>query len=225
MTLEEEIKDFNKHKYEHYFDELKMMILSQISYIHRNNKIESKNKIASEFYSYYYGNGKKFADYLLTLSFPEEDKKYINKIISFVQNKTENTIIPFIQICYSFYPKMAYFLSGDEYRHFVLYDTFLKIHGFNKISTYSKNIYCNDYDKEIFNLQNIFDGNLYDETGYGNRITKCCNEMLKIIKEIDLNKYDCPEATKKEFERNCLLNELTAEMFPEIKKYGKNRIY
>ena len=227
MTYKEIRKEYDESLNDDFFQKFFRTLSFQIKYIYSNNNTHTKTKIASEFYSYYYGNGKKFAAYLSSLNFPKEDEKLIEKTISFVLEHNSNFIIPYIDFAINRYPHFAYYLTGDEYKHYVLYSTFMNLISYKNLYVYNKDIYCNDYDMEILSSLDSCNNIFYDETDLSNRIKECCNLMIPEIikKENYIKNLDLSIAINKEFECRQNLYEISHKYFPEIKTYGNERIF
>lgn len=211
-----------------YWDELRNYFRNTIIFIKLNNPYETSASILANLFSRYYGNETKWLDYLISLDFlPAVKKSYMSQ-----RHKTKNSnvssIIEFFHVAFEISEYWPLFLSGDEYKYYVIYKAI-----YNYI--YSNNYYIdqkqfsNLYDYEILCKIEQDTKIFNEETGYGKKIYEYCkkrkrlNERLKIYQE-------------KEFSENYNLNhkkcwfiisrigELTKRYFSELNLYNGNRI-
>ena len=134
-----------------FFVQFQNRLSFQVQYIKANNENESEGHIMSKFFSYYYGNGFKLAEYLQTLNFPKEDDEEIKKIVAFCKIRESSFILPFLCVAYKISPYFGYYLSGEEYQFFVLHNVFNEFQSnTNLYLTHDiKEIYSNSYDLDI----------------------------------------------------------------------------
>lgn len=218
-----------------YFDEFEYRLKKQCEYIFMNNPGETFGKITAAFFSYYYGDGQKLSEYLKKLVFPEEDKEMIQKICIDCEKTKTSYIVPFMNIVHNISDYFMLYLTGNEYKFYILYEyQLMKHYGFPK-DIYSKNLkfkfYANDYDSEILSNIRSYSEVYFDETDIGVRLRDLSKEYFPLsvklnnLRDKQLMDYFNQELQDKIYEIQEQIHELNRKYFPELKYYDKNRIF
>lgn len=211
-----------------YFDELRNYFRNTIIYIKLNNPEETLASILANLFSKYYGHETKWLDYLVSLDFPPDiKKKYISE-----RHNTKNTnissVLSFIHIAFEISEYWPLFLSGEEYKYYVIYEA---IYNYIYSNNYciDRRLFSNLYDYEIL-CKTEQDTKIFnEETGYGKKIYEYLKKRKKledklIIYNEEMFRGNYTSNYKKYRFVNNRIFELTKRYFSELNLYGGNRI-
>ena len=201
-------------------------ICNNIIYIKLNNPDESTGHILAMTFSKYYGNNKKYLEYLVSLSFPSSLHEKLLYRLKTCKNYKYNNALSFCMIAYEISEYWPLFLSEGEYVYFFVYKL---IAGLDYNDFYG-NLYSNLYDFETVEREECLSKILGEETGYGNRIYEYLEKRSFLQRKIENR---CNILLKKDFipfdettnAINEQINKLTVKYFKNLNLYQGNRIY
>lgn len=164
--------------------EIKYEIYNHIIFIKLNNPAESIASILAIIFSKYYGNKTKYINYLLSLSFPKSVREF------YIKEKNINRYIGsdsllFIDTALKISRYWPLFLSGNEYKYFVIYEAIRNYITFENTKFLMTYQFSNLYDFEILQKAEKDLKIINSETNYGSQIFEYIHKRKEIENAID----------------------------------------